>query len=121
MMPSLLQRYRSDEVKKMLRSLLLVKILKVFSVFSDIYLLFMFFSLPRIYSVILGFVSFFIFANIVHGNETSIIQNIIKIKTYISTPYSPFVFTSYGSAIAISPSRILTNAHVILDSTGEPT
>lgn len=57
----------------------------------------------------------------VFGSETSIIKNIIKIKTYTTTPNSPFVFTSYGSAIAIGPSRILTNAHVILDADGEPT
>lgn len=55
------------------------------------------------------------------ATEASIIQSIIKIKSYEARPDSSFVFRSYGSAIAISPDRILTNAHVILGSDDEPT
>lgn len=57
----------------------------------------------------------------VSASEASIIQSIIKIKTYTVSDDGAFVFTSYGSAIAISPSRILTNAHVILDANSNPT
>ena len=55
------------------------------------------------------------------ATESSTIGNIIKIRTYVSNPNGSFVFTSFGSAIAIGPSRILTNAHVILDANDEPT
>ncbi len=44
----------------------------------------------------------------------------VKIKIYEARSDGSFVFTSYGSAIAISPTRILTNAHVIAPD-GEPT
>ncbi len=57
----------------------------------------------------------------VFATESSTIENIIKIKTYVSNPNGSFVFTSYGSAIAIGSSRILTNAHVILGADDEPT
>lgn len=53
------------------------------------------------------------------ASESSIIKNILKIKTYDHREDGSFVFTSYGSAIAIDSSHILTNAHVILDSDGE--
>jgi len=46
---------------------------------------------------------------------------VIKIKTYESLSDGSYVFRSYGSAIAISPSRILTNAHVITDPDDVPT
>jgi hypothetical protein len=81
----------------------------------------MYFFISRIFCSILALVLFSSIESTVFGNETNTIKNIIKIKTYTSTQNSPFVFTSYGSAIAISPSRILTNAHVILDADGEPT
>lgn len=52
--------------------------------------------------------------------ENSIIPSVIKIKTYESQN-GEFIFSSYGSAVAITPSRVLTNAHVILGSDREPT
>lgn len=55
------------------------------------------------------------------ATESSTIQNILKIKTYTSGPNGSFIFNSYGSAIAIGSSRILTNAHVILGANDEPT
>ena len=55
----------------------------------------------------------------VSASESSIINNILKIKTYDHRNDGSFVFTSYGSAIAIDASHILTNAHVILNSDGE--
>ena len=59
----------------------------------------------------------FMFAIIsVSARETDIIKNVIKIKTYELRSDNSYVFKGYGRAIAISPSRILTNAHVILDS-----
>ena len=57
----------------------------------------------------------------VSGSESSIIRNIVKIKNYTSYPDGSYVLTSYGSAVAISPSRILTNAHVILGKDDMPT
>ena len=42
-------------------------------------------------------------------------------KTYTLNDNGSFVFSSYGSAIAITTSRILTNAHVVLDNEGNPT
>ena len=57
----------------------------------------------------------------VSATESSTIKNILKIKTYDLSSDGSYVFTSYGSAIAISDSHILTNAHVILDSDGNPT
>lgn len=47
------------------------------------------------------------------------LSNIVKLKTYQYDRLSEsFVFKSYGSAVAIGPRRIITNAHVILDSDG---
>lgn len=81
----------------------------------------MYFFIPRILFSILIFTLFSFFGNTVFGSETSVIHNILKIKTYVSDPNGSFIFSSYGSAIAISPTRILTNAHVILDTNGDPT
>ncbi len=62
----------------------------------------------------------FIFASPVIATEASAIKNVVKVKTYQSRSDGSYVFTTYGSAIAISPTRILTNAHVIAPD-GEPT
>jgi Trypsin-like peptidase domain len=51
--------------------------------------------------------------------EDALLQSVFKIKTYEYDVLSQsYVFQSYGSAIAISSGRILTNAHVVLDSAG---
>jgi hypothetical protein len=81
----------------------------------------MYFFIPRIFFSILTLALFSFFGNTVFGSEISVIHNILKIKTYVSDPNGSFIFSSYGSAIAISPTRILTNAHVILDTNGDPT
>jgi S1-C subfamily serine protease len=57
----------------------------------------------------------------VSGSESDIIRNVVKIKSYESRPDGSYVFSSYGSAVAISLSHILTNAHVILGKDGMPT
>jgi Trypsin-like peptidase domain len=57
----------------------------------------------------------------VSATESTIIHNIVKIKNYEARSDGSYVFKSYGSAIAISPSRILTNAHVIMGSDDIPT
>ena len=81
----------------------------------------MYFSVPRIFLSVLVLSLFSFFGNTVFGSEASVIHNILKIKTYVSDPNGSFIFTSYGSAIAISPTRILTNAHVVLDTNNDPT
>lgn len=48
------------------------------------------------------------------------IKNILKIKTYNHLSDGSFVFSTYGSAIAIDSSHVLTNAHVVLDSQEQP-
>ncbi|MBC7498698.1 trypsin-like peptidase domain-containing protein [Candidatus Gracilibacteria bacterium] len=75
------------------------------------------------YSIIIPLivVSFFSITSPVSGSESSIIRNIVKIKSYISYPDGSYVLSSYGSAIAIGPSQILTNAHVILGKDDLPT
>lgn len=62
----------------------------------------------------------FILPNPVIATEASMIKNVVKIKTYQPRSDGSYIFTTYGSAIAISPSRIITNAHVIAPD-GEPT
>lgn len=62
----------------------------------------------------------FIFVSPAIATESSVIKNVVKIKTYQSKSDGSYTFTIYGSAIAISSSRILTNAHVIAPN-GEPT
>ncbi len=79
------------------------------------------FFVSRIFFVIVSLATFLFLNNPVSGTESSIIKNIIKVKTYNADVNGSFIFTSYGSAITISPSRILTNAHVILGTDGEPT
>lgn len=81
----------------------------------------MYFLLSRIFFIIVSLITFFFFSTTVSATESSIIKNIIKIKTYASDSNGSFVFSSYGSAITIGSSRILTNAHVILGSDDEPT
>lgn len=75
----------------------------------------------RIARVLASLITILVINGSVFATESSIIENIIKIKTYVSNPNGSFVFTSYGSAIAIGSSRILTNAHVILGADDEPT
>jgi hypothetical protein len=45
----------------------------------------------------------------------------VKIKSYVLYPDGTYTLSSYGSAIAIGPSRLLTNAHVILGKDDLPT
>ena len=70
---------------------------------------------------ILACVSFFAMLTPVSASESSIIRNIVKIKNYESGSDGSYVWSSYGSAIAISSSRILTNAHVIMGKDDKPT
>ena len=44
---------------------------------------------------------FFLFCDSAIATESITIQNILKIKTYITNPNGSFSFSSYGSAIAI--------------------
>ena len=77
--------------------------------------------ISRIYTALLGSILMIVSVVNVSASEGSIIGNIIKIKTYNHLYDGSFVFSSYGSAIAIDSSRILTNAHVITNDNGEPT
>jgi S1-C subfamily serine protease len=79
------------------------------------------YSLSQIFCIIAGFASIFAMSTPVSATEASIIKNVIKIKNYEARPDGSFVFRSYGSAIALSPSRILTNAHVITGADDLPT
>lgn len=63
----------------------------------------------------------FCMSNSIFATESSIIKNVIKIKNYEVRSDGSYVFKSYGSAIAISPSRVLTNAHVITGIDDLPT
>ncbi len=81
----------------------------------------MYFSPSRIFSIIVSLLVFFLFCDSAIATESITIQNILKIKTYITNPNGSFSFSSYGSAIAIGSWRILTNAHVILGVDDEPT
>lgn len=81
----------------------------------------MYFFVSRSCIVIATFICIFWIVNNVTADETDIINNVIKIKTYEQRLDGSFVFKSYGSAIAIDSSHILTNAHVILDSDEVPT
>ena len=77
--------------------------------------------LSRTLLILVTLVMIFSGVNCVFSMEPDVIKNVIKLKTYESRPDGSFVFKNYGSAIAIGKSRILTNAHVILDSNGIPT
>ncbi len=77
--------------------------------------------MSRIAYILVILVAIFRMSDIVSATESSIIQNIVKIKNYETRPDGSYVFKSYGSAIAVSPSRVLTNAHVIMGSDDLPT
>lgn len=81
----------------------------------------MHFLSSRIFSIIVNLLVLLFFYDSAIATESNTIQNIIKIKTYISNSNGSFSFVSYGSAISIGSSRILTNAHVILGTDDEPT
>lgn len=53
--------------------------------------------------------------------ESHPLQSVVKIKSYQPKADGSYIFSSYGSAIVISSSRVLTNAHVILGADREPT
>lgn len=71
--------------------------------------------------VLFIFVSIAILTLSVSARDEDIIKNVIKIKTYELRTDGSYVFKGYGSAIAISASQVLTNAHVILDADDVPT
>ncbi len=81
----------------------------------------MYFWISRICVAIVSLTTLLFLSYSASAAESDIIQNIIKIKTYTAESNGSFVFTSYGSAIAIGRSRILTNAHVILGKDDVPT
>ena len=78
-------------------------------------------SLSFSFLSLLAFASFFAIMTPVSGSDSSIIRNIVKIKNYESRSDGSYILSSYGSAIAITPSRILTNAHVIIGKDDKPT
>jgi hypothetical protein len=64
-------------------------------------------------------VLFILFGNSLFAASEPILWSVMKIKNYEYDNVSQsFIFQSYGSAIAIASGKILTNAHVILDSVG---
>lgn len=81
----------------------------------------MHFFVSRSWLLIVTFIFIFWIINNVTAEENDIINNVIKIKTYEQRLDGSFVFKSFGSAIAIDSSHILTNAHVILGSDEVPT
>jgi S1-C subfamily serine protease len=82
--------------------------------FSSLY------SITKIYLLLIFAISIFSYiptsAAIIHP-----LQSVLKIKTYQKRSDGSYVFMSYGSAVAISSSRILTNAHVVSDADQNPT
>ncbi len=51
------------------------------------------------------------------ADDTAMISSVMKIKTYDRNSIDGnYVFSHYGSAVLIDSKRIITNAHVILDS-----
>ncbi len=102
----------------------LLQVKKILLFLNNLYNLFHFNThamISRICTALLGSILMIISITSVSASESSIIKNIIKIKTYSHPSDGSFVFSSYGSAIAIDASRILTNAHVITNEAGEPT
>ncbi len=79
------------------------------------------FLTSRLFYILVSLVALFCINMSASATESSIIKNIIKIKNYEIRSDGSYVFKSYGSAIAISPSRILTNAHVITGTDDLPT
>ncbi|MDD2694218.1 MAG: trypsin-like peptidase domain-containing protein [Candidatus Gracilibacteria bacterium] len=54
------------------------------------------------------------------SSEKSLMGQVVKLQTYTYNEQSQsYVLAYYGSAVVIAKNRIITNAHVILDSDGE--
>jgi Trypsin-like peptidase domain len=74
----------------------------------------------KILSFSFGFILFLYSVSFVFASSSDdILWSVVKLKNYQFDPLSQsFIFQSYGSAIAIGSGKILTNAHVVLDSDG---
>jgi S1-C subfamily serine protease len=78
------------------------------------------YNIIKIYLLLIFAISIFSYIPTSAAN-THPLQSVMKIKVYQKKSDNSFVFISYGSAIAISSSRILTNAHVVSDANKNPT
>lgn len=79
-----------------------------------------FHNIIKIYLLLIFAISIFSYIP-TSAASTQPLQGVLKIKTYQKRSDGSYVFMSYGSAVAISSSRILTNAHVISDADQNPT
>ena len=78
------------------------------------------YSIKKIYLLLIFAISIFSYTSL-FAADIHPLQSVVKIKSYEPKPDGSYIFSSYGSAIAISSSRVLTNAHVILGADGNPT
>lgn len=79
-----------------------------------------FHNIIKIYLLLIFAISIFSYIP-TSAASTQPIQGVVKIKTYQKKSDASYVFIGYGSAVVISPSRVLTNAHVISDADMNPT